>query len=667
MRDFDRIHYGADYNPDHTSPGVWDEDVKLMAEAGVTMVTVGIFSWANVEPRPGEWDFGWFDTVMDKLSSAGISACLATMTASPPPWLSHRHPEILPVRADGTRLSAGSRQQFCPSSPVFREHAARLAEQVATRYGRHPALAMWHIGNEYGCHIRGCYCDVSAADFRSWLENRYDSIDALNEAWSTTFWSQRYSEFAEILPPRAAPSFGNPAQQLDFHRFSSDASLGCYLVEKEVLDRITPGIPVTTNFVGRVQKALDWNRWAPRESVVSLDSYPDPADPRAHVEAAFAYDLCRSLKDGQPWMLLEQAPGAVNWRPTNVAKAPGAMRLGSWQAVAQGSDALVFFQWRQTRGGAEKFHSAMVPHGGAETRVFADVRALGQEVASAAKVAGSRVRAEVALLHDWENWWGVELAAHPSEVDHLETQLAHYAPLFDAGITCDVVHPGADLSRYKLVVVPNLYLMSEETAANLRAYVERGGHLVVSYFSGIVDECDRVHLGGYPAPLRELLGLRVDEFQPLSRGVSIRLRFDDGAEGEGVLWSEWIETEGAEVVAGFAAGDLDGRPAITRNAYGQGVSWYLGTRPEPAAMRSLFDRITAGADARPVLPGLPEGVQAVVRRGTDSAYLFLLNHGTDEVTVTLPEPASDLLTDPDSPVSAVSLAPRGVAILERGA
>jgi beta-galactosidase len=663
---FDRIHYGADYNPEHWSSEVWDEDMKLMTESGVTMVTAGIFSWAGVEPRPGDYDFGWFDTVMDKLAAADVAVCLATMTASPPPWMTHLHPEILPVRVDGTRLSSGARQQFCPSSEVYRRYAARLVEQVAARYGNHPALAMWHVGNEYGCHIRACYCDNSAADFRRWLQNRYGDVDALNDAWTTTFWSQQYDDWAEVFPPRVAPTFPNPAQQLDYHRFSSDASLGCYLTEQRILRRVTPDVPITTNFVGLVQKALDWHSWTPHEDIVSLDSYPDPYDPRGHIEAALGYDLVRSTKDGQPWMLLEQAPNAVNWRNRNSPKAPGAMRLGSWQAVAQGADAVLFFQWRQTSGGAEKFHSAMVPHGGRETRTFREVSGLGQELAAVSQLAGTRVRADVALLHDWESWWGLELDSHPSDdLRQMEAHLAHYSPLFDASITCDVVHPARDLSAYKLVVVPNLYLMNAEVSANLRRYVEGGGHLVVSFFSGIVDGCDRAYLGGYPAPLRDILGLRVDEFWPLREGGSIGLKFADGTDATGTIWSEWVEPEGAEVIAEFTEGELAGKPAVTRHAFGAGVAWYLASRPDADGMRALLDRVAAEAGAEPVLAGLPEGVQAVVRHGEESAYLILLNHSGEEVTVTLPVPAPDLLTDPDLVVDRVSLAPRGVAVMGR--
>ncbi|MFU8854499.1 beta-galactosidase [Micromonospora sp. SL1-18] len=659
-----KIMFGGDYNPEQWSQDVWVEDMKLMVDAGVSLVSVGIFSWASVEPRPGTYEFDWFDRVMDNLAEAGIGASLATMTASPPPWLSRHHPQVLPERIDGVRLWPGGRQQYCPSSPVYREYAGRLVEHLARRYAGHPALKLWHIGNEYGCHVRACYCDVSAEDFRRWLRERYGDIGALNEAWSTTFWSQRYDDWADILPPRTAPTFANPAQKLDFARFSNDAILACYLAERDIVRRHTPHVPVTTNFIGLVHKPIDSYRWAAEQDVVSLDSYPDPYDPRAHVEAAFGYDLIRSARRGQPWLLMEQAPSAVNWRERNAPKPPGLMRLWSWQAVAQGADAVLFFQWRQAAGGAEKFHSAMVPHGGTDTRAHREIRALGQEIAGVAELAGTRVHADVAILHEWDNWWALESDAHPAVLDMLETHRAHYAPLFDAHVTCDVVSPTADLSSYRLVVVPNLYLMSAEVAARLRRYVEDGGHLVVSFFSGIVDESDRAYLGGYPAPLRDVLGLRIDEFWPLPTGGTVELDIA-GQRHTGTVWSEWIETEGAEVVATFADGELAGRPAVTRHVYAAGAAWYLATRPEPATMRALLDRIRGEAGVEPVLPDLPAGLQAVVRHGPDRSYLLLLNHSSEVVTVALPAPAVDLLGDRERAVAAVSLAPRGVAVLRR--
>jgi len=663
-----RVAYGGDYNPEQWPEDVWDEDIRLMGEAGVSLVSLGIFAWANVEPEPGRYDFGWCDAIMDRLAEAGIAVSLATMTASPPPWLARTHPETLPVRRDGTRLWPGARQHYCPSSPVYREHAARLVERVAERYAGHPALALWHIGNEYGCHVAACYCDVSAAAFRGWLIERYGELDALNEAWSTTFWSQRYSDWAEVLPPRTAPTFSNPAQQVDFARFCSDELLACYLAEKEIVRRADAAVPVTTNFPP-LAKALDLFAWAPHLDVVSYDSYPDPHDELAAARAGFAYDVMRSLRGGQPWLLMEQAPSAVNWRPRNAAKPPGVMRLWSWQAIAHGADAVMFFQWRQSRGGAERFHSAMVPHGGSDTRIFREVRALGGELGAQATLAGARQpRADVAIVLDWQSWWALELDAHPSsDVRLLDSVLAHYLPLYESSIACDVVAPSSELSGYRLVIVPNLYMVDTADAERIERYVEGGGTLLMSCFSGIVDRCDRVHLGGYPAPFRRVLGVWVEEFGPLEdRGV-VGLSFEGETEGlaaaTGSVWSELIHLEGAEAIARFAGGELDGSPAVTRHRFGAGSAWYVGTRPEPEAMRGLLDRVRAQAGIEPPLAGLPEGVSARVRHTADGDALYvLLNHAAAPATVRLPAAMHDELGAAEA-VGTIRLEPHGVALL----
>ncbi|MGD6742110.1 beta-galactosidase [Streptomyces sp. BH106] len=656
------LHFGADYNPEQWPEDVRAEDTRLMKEAGVTMVTAGIFSWAKVEPRPGAYDFGWFDRVMDNLADAGIRVCLATMTASPPPWLSRLHPEILPETEDGRRKWPGGRQHYCPSSPVYREHATRLVERLATRYADHPALDTWHIGNEYGCHTRQCYCDVSAADFRRWLHERYGSVDALNEAWSTAFWSQRYDDFDEVLPPRLAPTFANPAQQLDYWRFSDDALRQCYLAERAVLRRVTPGVPITTNLMPN-HKPVDAFAWSEHMDVMSLDHYQDPYEDAPHLTAAYNFDLMRSARSGQPWLLLEQAPSAVNWRPRNSPKQPGRMRLWSWQAVAQGADAVLYFQWRQSRGGAEKYHSAMVPHAGTDTRIFREVSDLGRELASVPEIAGTRSTADAALLTDWNSWWALELDSHPSTaLNQSEINLAHHRALFDAGVPCDIVPPDRDLSSYKLVVVPNLYLLSQENAERLAAYVEGGGHLVVSFFSGIVDDCDRVELGGYPAHLRRLLGIRTEEFWPLDEDQHLTVSGE--LTGRADLWSEAIDLEGAGAVAVYEDGELAGRPAVTRHTYGDGTAWYLGARLEPAALRGLLDRVRTEAGVAPVLPDLPAQVQATVREGAAGRFLFLLNHGKREAEVSLPTPMRDRLTAEPEPTTRVSLPAYGVAVLQ---
>jgi beta-galactosidase len=624
------IGFGGDYNPDQWPESVWAQDVELMTAAGVSMVTVGVFSWARLEPTEGTYDFGWLDTVMDLLHRGGIGVDLATATASPPPWFSRRYPDSLPLTRDGHRLWHGSRQAYCPSSPDYRAACRRLVGALADRYGNHPALVMWHVNNEYGCHVAQCYCDVSAAAFRRWLQARYGDLDRFNAAWGTAFWSQHYADWEEVLPPRSTPSHPNPTQQLDWWRFSSDELLACFTAERDVLNQRTPDIPVTTNFMGTF-KPVDYFRWAREQDVVSNDHYLIGEDPHGHVQLSMTADLIRSVAGGAPWVLMEHSTSAVNWQPRNLAKMPGQLRRNSLAHVARGADSVCFFQWRASRSGAEKFHSAMLPHAGTQTKVWREVVGLGNELRALAEIAGSRVEADVGIVFDWPAWWAVELDSHPSsDVDYVRLVRDFYEALWQLGTTADFVQPEQDLSRYKLVVAPSLYLVSDDAAANLTEYVRAGGHLVCGFFSGIVDPDDAVRLGGYPGAFRELLGVRIEEFFPLRQGEIVRL--SDG--GTGSLWSEMLHAEGAEVVAHYIDGSLPRWPASTRHAFGRGVAHYLSTRLDPAHLA----RVLGGA-CRETGAGGPiiarAGVETVRRRAADSdtTYLFVINHSEREVDV----------------------------------
>lgn len=657
------LMYGGDYNPDQWPEEVWSEDVRLMREAGVNLVSLGIFAWSRLEPKEGTFNFEWLDRIMNMLHEGGVSVDLATATASPPPWLSHAHPEMLPVLADGVRLWPGGRQHYCPSSPIYRDATRRLVDALATRYAKHPALVMWHVGNEYACHVPACYCDVSAHAFREWLKQRYGSLEELNRAWGTDFWSQRYSSWEEILPPRRTPTWPNPTQQLDFMRFSSDELLECYEIERKVLTERTPGIPVTTNFM-RFFKPLDYWKWAEREDIVSDDVYQDPLDPEAGMRSAMAADLMRSLGRGRPWILMEQSPNRVNWREVNVPKAPGQMRLWSFQAVARGADGVLFFQWRQSRAGAEKFHSAMVPHGPPQSSpTWREVVRLGGELRALDAVCGSRIRADVAILLDWESWWALELPSKPSNrIQQLEQLEAYYRPFFEANVTADFARPTDDLSGYKLVVAPSLYLVSDAAAANLCAYVEGGGNLVMSFFSGVVDPNEHIRLGGYPQPFVPMLGVQVLDWVPLGDGETLPVRFSDNSEAGADLWAELLAVQGAEVLATFAATYLDGHPAVTLNHFGAGTAQYVGTQLDPSALANSLKAAWTRAGIRPVTE-VPRGVEAVRRAVDDGSLLFLLNHGDASVELAVSgEPVQlsggSVLTD-----GRLHLEARDVAIL----
>ncbi|MFF4800301.1 beta-galactosidase [Streptomyces sp. NPDC001351] len=634
------IAYGGDYNPEQWPEEVWAEDMRLMAEAGVTMVSVNIFSWALLEPSEGTYDFSRLDRILDLLHAHGIAADLATPTAAPPAWFFVKHPEALPVDKDGRRLSYGSRQTFCPSSPAYREAALRIVGELARRYADHPAVVMWHIHNEYGCHNAECHCDTSAEAFRAWLRDRYASLDALNHAWGTTFWSQWYYDWDQILPPRATGAVPNPTHQLDWRRFCSDALLSLYEAERDVLREAAPQIPATTNFMVMFNfDALDYWRWAPELDIVSNDHYLQSADPESQIDIALSGDLVRSLAGG-PWLLMEHSTGAVNWQPVNRAKTAGELRRNALSHVARGADGIAYFQWRAAKAGAEQWHSAMLPHAGTDSQIWRDVVQLGADLRALAEVRGATGTAEVAVVWDWNARWAMELPSQPSGELHFQDLVrAWYEPLWRSGVAVDFVRPDADLSAYRLVLAPSLYLIDDAGAANLTGFAERGGTLVVGFHSGMVDANCHVRLGGYPGAFREALGVRTDELFPLLPGQTVGL--SDGSTG--TLWSERVRLEGAQAVTSYTDGPLAGVPVVTRNAYGTGAAWYVATHPEPEALAGLLERIRAEAGVEPVRSA-PAGVEAALRRGAEADYLFLINHTDQDAEVAVSPGATELLS-----------------------
>ncbi|TQM81290.1 beta-galactosidase [Saccharothrix saharensis] len=632
------LAWGADYNPEQWPEDVWDDDVELMRRAGVNLVSVAIFSWALLEVEEGRYEFGWLDRVLDRLHAGGIRVDLATATAAPPPWLTTAYPEVLPETADGVRLSHGSRQSYCPSSPVYRAKAVALARALAERYRDHPAPAAWHVNNEYGCHVPRCYCDRCAVAFRAWLRARHGTLDALNEAWGTAFWSQHYTSWEQILPPRATPTSHNPGQLLDFDRFSSDALLELFKAERDVLREVTPDVPVTTNFMAAGFSGLDYWKWAAEVDFVSNDHYTRGEDAERHIDLAYSADLVRGLAGGRPWLLMEHSTSAVNWQPRNIAKLPGELRRNSYAHLARGADGTLFFQWRQSRAGSERYHSAMVPHAGPDTKVYREVERVGAEYGRLAELVGSTVAAEVAVVFDWESWWALSQPNHPTgDFAYPEHVFAHYRALWRAGVTVDFVPPGADLSGYRLVVVPALYAVDDATP--YERYVEGGGHLLVTYLSGITDTRGHVRLGGYPGAFRELLGVRTEEFHPLGAGRAVAL--DDGSPV--AVWTEHLHADGAKVLASYADGPLPGVPAVTRNERGDGVAWYVGC----GLVGDGLDRLLRAAlDQAGVAVG-PGGDVEVVRRrgevaGTAVSWLVAVNHGSGDAE--LPAAGVELLS-----------------------
>ncbi|WP_336603971.1 beta-galactosidase [Agromyces seonyuensis] len=625
------IAYGGDYNPEQWPREVWDEDVRLMREAGVNLVSVGIFSWALIETDEHVFDFAWLDELLDLLHANGIAVDLGTPTAAPPAWFWTKYPEARPLQRDGRLHGPGSRGMASHSSPAYREAIVRIASALADRYADHPAVVLWHVHNEYGVPVGEDFGPASIAAWREWLQERYGDLDGLNAAWGTAVWGQHYSAWEQIQAPIDTASVPNQSQSLDWARFTDHRIRECFILERDAI-RARASQPITTNFMANQSWNTDLWAWAQEVDIVADDHYLVAADRDNHLGLAIAADLTRSVGGGKPWMLMEHSTGAVNWQERNVAKLPGELARNSMTHLARGADAVMFFQWRASRLGPEKFHSAMLPHAGTRSRVWREVVELGATLGSLAEVRGSEVVADVAVLWDWESMWAQELPWRPSiDLGFRQQVRDYYEQLWGDGITVDFALPGHDLSKYRLVVAPAQYLLSVADADNLTEYVARGGILVVGPFSAVVDEHDRVHEGGFAAPLETVLGLRVEEHLPLRLGDTSALAWEhDGAALEltADAWNEAIEAGTADVVAAYSSGPGVGGAAITRNVHGAGAAWYVSARLDGTGIRTVLRAALADAGLAPA--GHPAGLEVVTRRGADADYVVAVNHADDE-------------------------------------
>ena len=672
----ERIWYGGDYNPDQWSEEVWDDDVRLMKKAGVNLVSVGIFSWAKIETSEGVYDFDWLDRIIDKLGEAGIAVDLASATASPPMWLTQAHPEVLWKDYRGDVCQPGARQHWRPTSPVFREYALKLCRAMAEHYKGNPYVVAWHVSNEYGCHNRFDYSEDAEHAFQQWCEERYGTIDAVNDAWGTAFWAQRMNDFSEIVPPRfiGDGNFMNPGKLLDFKRFSSDALKAFYIAERDTLAEITPDLPLTTNFmVSASGSVLDYDDWGDEVDFVSNDHYFIPGE--AHLdELAFSASLVDGIARKDPWFLMEHSTSAVNWREINYRKEPGQLVRDSLAHVAMGADAVCYFQWRQSKAGAEKFHSAMVSHAGEDSAVFRDVCELGADLnkLSDEGILGSRLaKSRVAVVFDYESEWATEHTATPTQhVHHVDEPLAWFRALADQGVTADVVPVRGAWDDYEMVVLPSVYLLSEETTRRVRDYVVGGGRLVVTYYTGISDEKDHVWLGGYPGSIRDVVGVRVEEFMPMGddfTGVPDRLGLSNGAVAHDIADVIGSVDGTATVLETFKDDPwtgMDGAPAIVAHTFGEGRSVYVGARlgrdgialSLPEILDSLGMAEAGGNDGR---------VLHVEREGADgSRFVFSFNRTHETVRVPVEgEVVVSSFADVDG--ETASIKPNGVIVTKQ--
>lgn len=657
-----QMYYGADYNPEQWSKEIILEDMALMKEAGVNYVSINIFGWVSIQPNETTFDFTFLDWLIDLLHENNIMIDLANGTASPPAWLVNKYPDMMPMTVHGNRLVHGSRQHYCPTSEIYRRYAATLSTAVAKRYHQHPAIVMWHINNEYTCHIHECYCDRCRSRFQQWLQDKYQTIDELNRAWSTTFWSQSYGDWHEIYLPEQMPTFKNPAQQLDYRRFISAMNLEIYQIEKEAIAAYSRDIPFMTNLMG-LHKYVNGFQWAPEMDVVSWNSYPNPFSDMPYPQF-LANDLTRSLKK-KPFLIMEQAPSAVNWRAVNGAKKAGRMRLWSYEAIAHGADGIMFFQWRQSRGGAEKFHSAVVPHGQpSESRVFKESCQLGNELKELQAIVGTSFIADIAVVFDWENWWALELDAKPRTLKYIHQLSRLYEALRGLNLAVDFVHPDEDISAYPFVIAPNLYSTHASFGDKIKDYVAGGGIFLTNFFSGIVNENDQVYLGGYPGLFKDILGITVEEFYPLKDTMHGQMTFDQQTFTTH-LWEEVIHLKQAKVLAQFNNDDLSNTPAITCNQYGEGFAYYIGTELAPADLTVVLSKIIQDNHLEKAAQQFIEAetpVSVSCRQGTGYTLLFLINHTDIDEHIVLKKKGYSLLDE--KPLSEIDVLAKDLQIIK---
>ncbi|MGV8927947.1 MAG: beta-galactosidase [Ewingella sp.] len=647
--------HGADYNPEQwlDHPEVLVRDVEMMKEARCNVVSVGIFSWSALEPEEGRYTFEWMDQLLDRLHDNGISVFLATPSGARPAWMSQKYPEVLRVARDRVKALHGGRHNHCMSSPVYREKVQLMNGALAKRYAHHPAVIGWHISNEYGGE---CHCDACQGQFRDWLKARYVTLDALNKAWWSTFWSHTYTDWLQLESPSPQGESGVHGLNLDWRRFNTDQVMRFCSEEIRPLKAENPALPATTNFM---EYFYDYDYWklASVLDFISWDSYPmwhtRQDDIGLAAYTAMYHDLMRTLKQGKPFVLMESTPSFTNWQPTSKLKKPGMHILSSLQAVAHGADSVQYFQWRKSRGSSEKFHGAVVDHvGHIDTRVGREVSELGSMLSALAPVAGSRVEANVAIIFDWESRWAMDDALGPRNAGlHYENTVAeHYRALWAQGIAVDVINADGDLQGYELVIAPMLYMVREGVGERINQFVQAGGRFVATYWSGIVNETDLCFLNGFPGPLRSVLGIWAEEIDSLTDEQHNSVA---GVEGNALGLSgpyrasqlcEVIHLEGAAALATYGEDFYAGFPAVTVNLYGKGQAYYVASRNDQQFHADFFTLLAKEMNLpRAINTSLPQGVTAARRTDGESEFIFLQNYTVDSQTIALPDDYKDMV------------------------
>lgn len=641
-----KILYGGDYNPEQWPEETWEEDMRLLKDAGINIVTLNVFSWAAVQRDDDTYDFERLDRIMKLVKENGLLVCMATGTGAHPAWMARKYPEILRTEFGGRKHKFGARHNSCPNSPIYLKFAAKMAQKLAIRYGQEENIVSWHIGNEYGGE---CYCDNCERAFREWLKDKYGTLEALNHAWNTSFWGHTFYDWEEIVLPDTRSEHLDEKRTmfqgitLDYRRFMSDSILKAYRTEYEAVKEVIPDAEITTNLMGAYQP-LDYQKWAKYMDFVSWDNYPP--NEASYADIAMNHDLMRGLKQGKPFALMEQTPSVTNWLPYNSLKRPGVMRLWSCQAMAHGADAVMFFQMKRSIGACEKHHGAVIDHvGNGNTRVYREIKQFGEELSKlGAQTLGGRTPAEIGMIFDWDNWWALSHSAGPScDLDYIREWKKYYRALREMNYDVDIVSSKDDFSKYKVLIAPVWYMVKENDDESIRRYVAEGGTFVTSFFSGIVQENDLVVTGGYPGKLRDILGIWVEEYDALPEGVENSFIYQ-GVRYPARILCDLIHLEGAKQIddGGYETDFYKGLPLLTRNDFGKGSAYYAASSSSAEFYHTFLNNICHEAGASPVME-TPQGVEAACRKSEKGTYVYIMNHTDEEKTVHLPWKGRNIL------------------------
>ena len=647
---------GAAWYPEQWPESRWEKDLSEMAAAHIDVVRVGEFAWSTMEPSEGQYDFGWLERAIDLAAKHHVCVVLGTPTAAPPAWLTTKYPETLRWDENGVRDEHGNREQFSFTDPKYRQLAHDIAEQMAIHFGHNPNVVGWQLDNEYSAPS---FDPTAKEQFHRWLEKKYVTVAELNRHWAAAYWSQSYDNFDEI-PVREDGE--NPALLLEWKRFVSETWKS---YSENQISAIRPHADsrqfITTNTMGWFDGFNEYTV----HSVLDIAAWDDyiPTDNYDYIANGAAHDLTRGYKQKNFWVM-ETEPAFVNWRKTNTPLLKGQVRDMAWQAIGHGAEAVEYWQWRSAPNGQEEYHGVLVGADGTPVPVYEEIKKTGEEFAKAGTaLAGTAPHAEVALVNDFPSRWAIDFQRHSADFDPVGEMLAFYRPLREQSQCVDMISIDAPLDGYKVVELPGLNVISQAIADRLMAYVRNGGHLLLGPRSAMKDKYNALQPERQPGPLADFLGGRVDQFYALDEKVPVT---GDLGSGTANIWAEQLSVQSPDtkVIAtyGKSNGWLDDQPAVITRHVGQGSITYVGAWLDEALLSDLTTGLLAEAGVKPILPGVPQGVEVCRRSGQGKSVLILINHNTEQEHVALPSPMRDLIGSQDS-ISAVDLAPYGVAVL----